>query len=1420
MTPPRSLLARIAILCTAITSIHSAQAAVVTTYDFEGGGGAAGTGLSGWNIITTSVGNDSVFSPTGAQPVIPSNYDSGSVQGQWVIRTWDNTISGTNTDANTGAIRTDPFTLPELATVDFLIGGGNHPWGGMDPDALSSGPACFNLEREVAPGDWEMIFTATGPNANTLAPAQWDAAAYAGNKVRFAIYDLSTGGWGHIDVDNIVLSASIDLSDPTDSDNDGMGDNWETFYFGDLGRDGSGDFDSDGLDDAYEWDEKTTPNNSDTDGDGLSDGQELNTYATDPLDGDSDGDGYSDGDEVTAGTNPNDDSSFPTVSVDRPVPDSTNTTRDSVVVFNEIHYHPAGDNDAFEYIEIYNQLAVDVDLSNWRIGGVDFDFPEGTVIDGRSYLVIAKNPANYPGALGPYAGSLSNSGETLRLFNNNRAFRTTTGAGPTGTTTDSLDRRRIMDEISFGDTYPWPLGPDGSGSTLAKIDAATGSAHPQNWTHSPAANGTPGADNTRVILPAIAFNEIAASTAATFQLELHNHGANPIALGGLVIASSDPTHSDYILAAGTLASGAFSTIDATTLGFTPADNNRLFLYTAGKGALIDTVRVDNQLRGRSPDATGSWLNPDTATFGAINAVTVNDSIVINEIFYNAYPVRASSGTPATFASVQVMDFDHQWRFNLDAGTAGLPAGWEDSVHPANGVSWDRGPGLLGFETSTLGELIRTPVPREAKIPYYFETEFIYNDAAAVEQIFFEHYIDDSAVIYLNGEEIARFNLAPGVITPTTPANPTVSDASLKTLTVQNPNILQGSNRLSVEVHQATTGSSDLVLGIRASLRKVDTPGTPGSPYTERDEEWLELYNRSPSTVDLSAWNLDGGISYNFPAGTSLEPGAYLLVAKDTVALAAKFPAATIIGDYSGKLGNGGDRIVLEDGNGNPADEVSYFDSGKWHVKADGGGSSLELIDPDSDNRVANAWAPSDESARSSWNTYTYEGVAQNDGIGNNAYHEFLIALLDAGEFLLDDVSVLENNSIEMIQNGDFQADAVGATADKWRAVGTHGSHGNTIVVTDPDDAGNKCLHIVATGPTEDKHNKVETTFANGERVTAGATYRISFRARFLSGSNQVNTRLYFNYLQRTTEILTPENWGTPGNANSVALANAGPTLAALAHAPIVPDANQVVNVAIDAADPDAIDSLTLFYSINGGAFQSSPMAAGPDGRRFVGAIPGQPASRIVRFYVRASDSSNATTVYPAAGPDGGAFYKVQDGFADNSNTRHNFRIVMAESDRQFLFSGTNRMSNDRFPVTVIEDEATAYYDVGLRLKASGFGRFQSSHYGFNIRFQPDQLFRGVHKSVSVERSPDLKEILAKHLMNRSGGHYQSFYDDVAHIITPTTGDRGRGLLSMARQTNNFWDGIFPNAAEPGTLFNHELLYNPSGTNGGTEGLKI
>ena len=128
---------------------------------------------------------------------------------------------------------------------------------------------------------------------------------------------------------------------------------------------------------------------------------------------------------------------------------------DSTVVFNEIMYHPAEDEPNSEWIELHNQMAVNMDLSNWFLaGGIAFKFPDGTVLRGGEYLVVARNPAALAAAtgaanvIGPFAGRLSNSSEKLELRNNNQ---------------------RLMDEVQYGTDGDWPVAPD---ILCAAIDCA------------------------------------------------------------------------------------------------------------------------------------------------------------------------------------------------------------------------------------------------------------------------------------------------------------------------------------------------------------------------------------------------------------------------------------------------------------------------------------------------------------------------------------------------------------------------------------------------------------------------------------------------------------------------------------------------------------------------------------------------------------------------------------------------------------------------------------------------------------------------------------------------------------------------------------------------------------------------------------
>jgi hypothetical protein len=69
-------------------------------------------------------------------------------------------------------------------------------------------------------------------------------------------------------------------------------------------NDAATDKDSDGLDNLAEFQLGADPNNEDTDGDGLSDGEEVNIYNTNPVHADTDRDKIRDGEEVANNTNP------------------------------------------------------------------------------------------------------------------------------------------------------------------------------------------------------------------------------------------------------------------------------------------------------------------------------------------------------------------------------------------------------------------------------------------------------------------------------------------------------------------------------------------------------------------------------------------------------------------------------------------------------------------------------------------------------------------------------------------------------------------------------------------------------------------------------------------------------------------------------------------------------------------------------------------------------------------------------------------------------------------------------------------------------------------------------------------------------------------------------------------------------------
>ncbi|MCA9152243.1 MAG: lamin tail domain-containing protein, partial [Planctomycetales bacterium] len=478
---------------------------------------------------------------------------------------------------------------------------------------------------------------------------------------------------------------------------------------------------------------------------------------------------------------------------------------------------------------------------------------------------------------------------------------------------------------------------------------------------------------------------------------------------------------------------------------------------------------------------------------------------------------------------------------------------------------------------------------------------------------------------------------------------------------------------------------------------------PQSEYQEVDEEWIELFNRSDRTVDLSNWQFDDAISYTFPVGTTMAPGGYLVITNDTAQLKAKYPelSSIILGDYDGRLNNTTDHILLLDAIGNPADSVEYYQDGQWPSAADGAGASLELRDPNADNSRGLAWAASDELANSSWQTISYRGVVARSSVGaDTQWSELVLGLLSDGIILLDDISVIQDpdgEALELVQNGSFDGDTVGPDAAKWRLLG---NHGHSQVIVDPSNPANQVLKFVATGATEHMHNHVETTMMHDGsvvRITNGKEYQISFKAKWVSGSNLLNSRLYFNRLAQTTAIARPERSGTPGRQNSRAESNLGPTYANFIHSPAVPAPGQDVTVHVTANDVDSVGAVTLWYSVAGQAWQSTVMTA--NGDDYQAKIPGQAAGTLVQFYVLGVDGQGNATTFPRDGVDSRAMFQVDDGLASDTGL-HNLRLIITKSDSDYMHSRTQLMSNDRVGATLIYDESEIFYDAGLRLSGS------------------------------------------------------------------------------------------------------------------------
>ncbi|MEM6335739.1 MAG: Ig-like domain-containing protein, partial [Bacteroidota bacterium] len=135
-----------------------------------------------------------------------------------------------------------------------------------------------------------------------------------------------------------------------------------------------------------------------------------------------------------------------------------------------------------------------------------------------------------------------------------------------------------------------------------------------------------------------------------------------------------------------------------------------------------------------------------------------------------------------------------------------------------------------------------------------------------------------------------------------------------------------------------------------------------SPADLQSGDWAELYNPTGETVDLSGWVMKDETqtsAFTIPAGTTIAPGGYLVVAQDSTLFALAHPGVTsFVANYDFGLSSGDDIVRLYSPTGCEVDIVSYEENDPWPAEASGEGATLELINPTWDNNRPESWSPS------------------------------------------------------------------------------------------------------------------------------------------------------------------------------------------------------------------------------------------------------------------------------------------------------------------------------------------------------------------------------------------------------------------------------------------------------------------------------
>ncbi|MFT5524358.1 MAG: hypothetical protein ACI9HK_002310, partial [Pirellulaceae bacterium] len=624
---------------------------------------------------------------------------------------------------------------------------------------------------------------------------------------------------------------------------------------------------------------------------------------------------------------------FVTHNVDSPDPNSAAIPHAQVdmpqIDITAVDFNPASGNQDEEYIQLTNPNSDAVDISGWKLkGAVTHTFKLGTVLEaGGSIYVSPKVPAFRLRATGPsggqglfvqgeYNGHLSNFGETIELeTSDNDTVDSFTYVG------DPSDLQQFfrVTEINYNPSDP--TGDELLAMPLLDNDDFEYIEVKNIGTQPLPLSGAQFTDGLEFSLVGLTLQPgqigLIVKDQASFELrygtglnilgEFTSGGLNN---GGEIVKIEDASNS--------------------TVFEVDYNNSSPWPEVAdGNGASLEIVDVD----ANSKDLTNWRHSTEYLGSPGLDGVGPVNSIVINEVLSNSDP------------AVDRIELFNPTGSDINIGNWVIG----DSIGDYHKYQFDANTVLLAGEYLTIDE---SDFNSSMGVD---PTDFALNGAHGDELFLLQADGTNTLLSFIQvvefeaalpAESIGRWPNGTGEFTP---------------LTANTFDAVNDAPRIGpVIIHEVQYNPTD-----------------PGIGFNSDDLEFVELLNTSGNTEDLTNWQLDGGISFTFPSGTLMTTGEILVVVSfDPVAnptLETSFrtfynldASATIIGGYSGRLGNGGDTIRLLRADVPPIDEpnfiplvledeLTYDDVAPWPTSVDGLGDSLNRSTPVSLGNDAGGW---------------------------------------------------------------------------------------------------------------------------------------------------------------------------------------------------------------------------------------------------------------------------------------------------------------------------------------------------------------------------------------------------------------------------------------------------------------------------------